>query len=232
MSCKNGKEVLYLVWKDPESRRNFTVGQLIREDGFRFQYIKEYQQAKQYGWGLLEAFPEDKVYESEQLFPVFSSRLPDPKRRDMQSILRKYGLTEYDGFALLQKNGGKLPIDTYEFIDPIFMEDEKIAREFFVMGIRHVTSCGGTDCQLLPKVSEGEELILVRQPDNQQDAYAVCVMTQANEHLGYVPRYYSQVVYQRMAAGETYTCRIQEINRSQSCSDCVKVLLTMPSTKK
>lgn len=111
----NKSDFLYLIWKDPKTRRNFTVGKLTREETFKFQYDEEYKEAEKCGWRKLEAFPEEKIYESEVLFPVFSSRLPDPKRRDIQKILEKYGLAQYDAYDLLKKNGGRLPIDTYEF---------------------------------------------------------------------------------------------------------------------
>lgn len=81
-------EFLYLVWKHPESGKSYTVGKLIRENG----------------------------YQSDKLFLLFSSRLPDPKRKDIKEILDKYGLDEYDGYELLKRSGGRLPIDTYELI--------------------------------------------------------------------------------------------------------------------
>ena len=42
-----------------------------------------------------------------------------PKRRDIKEILEKYEMTEYDPYELLKRNGGRLPIDNYEFICPI-----------------------------------------------------------------------------------------------------------------
>jgi curved DNA-binding protein CbpA len=116
---------LYLIWKDPRSRRKYIVGKLSRGDKYTFEYCEEYKLAKEVGWDLLVAFPEEKQYESQTLFAAFSSRLPDPKRRDIVDILKKYNLEEYDGYELLKKSTGRLPIDTYEFIDPIFSEDEK-----------------------------------------------------------------------------------------------------------
>ena len=35
-------------------------------------------------------YPEERVYESDVLFPVFASRLPDRKRRDIDKILEKW----------------------------------------------------------------------------------------------------------------------------------------------
>lgn len=108
-------DVLYLIWKDPDTSKSFVVGELSKGENYKFKYGKECSLAKKYGWQGIVAFPEDKVYESQTLFPVFSSRLPDPKRRDINTILRKYGLVSYNAYELLKRNGGKLPIDTYEF---------------------------------------------------------------------------------------------------------------------
>ena len=44
----------------------------------------------------------------------------------MDKILEKYGLAQYDGYELLRKNGGRLPIDTYEFICPESLDCEKV----------------------------------------------------------------------------------------------------------
>ena len=57
------------------------------------------------------------------LFPVFASRLPDRKREDIDKILQKYGLKEFDEYELLKKSGARLPIDNLEFIVP-HMEKE------------------------------------------------------------------------------------------------------------
>ena len=127
-------QFLFLIWKDPVSRRNYTIGKLTRnETGYTFQYDQEYMQAKKAGWNLLEAFPnETKVYQSDSLFSAFACRLPDPKRRDIEKILQKYGLDHFDGFELLKRTTGRLPIDTYEFIDSISPDETQILREFYI----------------------------------------------------------------------------------------------------
>lgn len=229
MLTKHKADFLYLIWKDPNTRRNFTVGKLVRGEKYQFEYCEEYVEAKKCGWRELGAFPEEKVYESVNLFPVFSSRLPDPKRRDIQKILEKYGLTSYDEYELLKRSGARLPIDTYEFIDPIFPEDENIQRDFFIMGIRHSTPCEGKNCTLLPSISVGDILVLTPEPENKNDPGAICVETQKNEKLGYIPRYYNRGILERLAKGLSYSCHISEINLSNKCSECVKVRLNIPS---
>lgn len=69
------------------------------------------------------------MYKCEELFPVFSSRLPDRKRKDIKKILEKYGLKEYDSYQLLKRSGARLPIDNLQFVDPILnFEDENVAK--------------------------------------------------------------------------------------------------------
>ena len=105
--------------------------------------------AEDHGWSKLEAFPEMKEYKSKVMFPAFASRLPDRKRRDMKRILRKYGLEEFDEFELLKKSGARLPIDTYEFINPIFPDDETVLRDFYVMAIPYSAESTVVNCDQL-----------------------------------------------------------------------------------
>lgn len=219
---------LFLIWKDPATRRNFIVGKLCKGKKFTFEYCNEYELAEKHGWSKLEAFPEVKTYENDSMFPVFASRLPDRKRTDIDKILAKYGLIEFDEFELLRKSEARLPIDTYSFIDPIFPEDETVCREFFIMGIRYNTLCEGKDCTLLPNVDVGDELIFDKEPNNKEDANAIRILTKENTILGYVPRYYNSAILERLNKGMTYSCKIVEIRRDQECSECVKVKLNIP----
>lgn len=130
MSIKEGRDYLLLVWKEPETKRKYIVGELSRNGQFEFSYGYEVHKAISAGFELLIAFPDiNTVYQNDHLFPVFASRLPDPKRKGIEAILEKYGLTEYDSYKLLKSSGAKLPIDKLEFIDPIFyFESGKEAR--------------------------------------------------------------------------------------------------------
>lgn len=227
MSETNG-DCLYLIWKDPRSRRNYIVGKLSRGDSYVFEYFGEYEEAKEVGWELLAAFPEEKRYESPSLFAAFASRLPDPKRKDIDSILRKYGLSSFDGYELLRRSTGRLPIDTYEFIDPILPEEQVMEREFYVVGIRHNAGCRGSDCDRLPLVDFGDDLLLRPEPDNEHDEFAIAVCTKQGEMLGYIPRYFSKSVLDRLERGMTYSCTVVRIDREHGCESCLKVRLVIP----
>jgi len=226
---KLNNNYLFLIWKDPNTRRNYTIGELYNTGNYRFKYNEEAEKAKEAGWTVPTAFPElNKTYESKTLFPVFSSRLPDRKRRDIKKILKKYGLSQFDEFELLKKSGARLPIDTYEFIDPIFPDEETVERDFYVMGIRHYAACAGNACELLPDVVVDDYLTLVKEPENLYDSFAVRVLTEQGAHLGYIPRYYSQAITKRLCNGMTYSCKVLEVSPDSNCSECIKVRLNMP----
>ncbi len=221
-------DFLYVIWKNPKSRKNYTVGKLTKSDGYLFEYSNEYKDAQQNGWELIKAFPEVKEYHSKELFPFFSSRLPDKKRRNIKEILKRYNLEEYDGYELLKKSGGRLPIDTYEFIDPIFLDDEVVKRDFYICGVRHTTGCKGENCTDRPQLHVDMELLLELEPDNEHDSNAVLVKTEQGEAIGYVPRYYSKSLATRLMRDMPYECKVIELCKEKDCQNCIKVKLEMP----
>jgi hypothetical protein len=111
------RDCLHLVWKSPTSGTQYVVGRLTRSEDYCFEYGGDCDKAKTDGWEKLVAFPESKIYHCNDLFPAFSRRLPDRKRRNIDQILKKYGLEKYDGYELLRRSGGRLPIDGYSFVE-------------------------------------------------------------------------------------------------------------------
>ena len=125
MSKKNEKDYLYLIWKAEKNGKRYIVGQLAKNGEYEFRYYeKEIREAIKEGFEPFFCFRElDKVYTDTVLFPVFASRLPDRKRKDIDKILQKYGLKEFDEYELLKKSGARLPIDNLEFIVPQMAEN-------------------------------------------------------------------------------------------------------------
>ena len=112
------RDILYLVWTDSNDNK-YKVAELYKEGGkFYFKYILEnVKKAESNGFKLLVSFPNiTATYENLELFPVFSTRLPDRRRPEIQKILDTYDMTEYDEFELLKRSTGKLPTDNYEFV--------------------------------------------------------------------------------------------------------------------
>lgn len=123
---KEKKDFLYLIWIDSKTKRRYVIGMLSKNIHYEFCYGFEVEKAQEKGFKLLISFDEiDKVYKSDILFPVFSSRLPDKKRREINKILTKYGMNKYNDYELLKKSGARLPIDNLEFMDHL-LEENKI----------------------------------------------------------------------------------------------------------
>lgn len=106
MSVKDGKDYLYLIWKCSSNRRQYIVGQLSKNGQYEFCYCEEFNEAVKEGFSPLISFEDtNRVYKSQELFPAFSSRLPDRKRKDINKILKRYGLEQYDSYELLKRGG-------------------------------------------------------------------------------------------------------------------------------
>lgn len=226
MSLQNGRDYLYLLWKDIKTRRRFIVGVLSKNGNFQFQYGAEVDEAIKAGFNLLIAFPDkDKIYEHNELFPTFSSRLPDKKRKGIETILAKYDLKEYDSYEYLKKSGAKLPIDSLEFVDPILNYDDT-RRQIYLAGTRHYLPCKGESAECSKQkdvVEKGESLVLECEPDNIYDENAVKVTKQNHVMLGYLPRYLAKDVSLLLQNNKNYECLVVETNYDSDCTQCIKV---------
>ena len=229
MSIKCGRDYIYLVWKDIKTRRQYIVGQLSKNGQYEFNYGFEVEEAIKQGFKLLISFEEiNKIYRSHILFPAFSSRLPDSKRKGIEKILSKYGLDEYDAYKLLKRSGAKLPIDNLEFIDPILDESEEtIRRIFYLAGPRHHIGCEGTECAKAENLEVEDKLQLVLEPENKFDSNAIKVLNADTVHIGYVPRFYSESITNLINKGYSYNCNIYEVQKDNNCNECVKIQLEM-----
>ena len=58
MSTKNGKDYLYLIWKHPETRKQYIVGILSKNGLFEFEYGKEIDEARKNGFQGIAAFED------------------------------------------------------------------------------------------------------------------------------------------------------------------------------
>lgn len=227
MSEKNGKDYVYLIWKDPKSRRQYKVGQLSKNGQYEFEYGFEVEEALRKGFKLLISLDcLEKKYSSDKLFSPFRSRVPDRRRKGINDILKKYELSQYNEYDLLKKSGGRLPIDTMEFIDPILDNGEDpIERNFYIAGVRHYIGCDGTCCNDSIDLKEGEKLYLELEPTNEYDQYAVKVNKEGNILIGYIPRYYSESVYGFISRGAKYSLEVTNVNKNEDCNECIRATL-------
>lgn len=226
MSIKDGKDYLYLIWKSNNSGRQYIIGQLTKNGQYEFQYCKEYEEAIKDGFKPLVSFENlEKIYTCNDLFPVFSSRLPDRKRKDMDKILNKYGLKKYDAYELLKMSGAKLPIDSLYFIDPILNFDNAFEKKFYLAGARHYLGCEGVDCKKAINVTRGDEVFLEREEDNAFDHNAIRVVNDKAGLLGYIPRYYAEAFGRLMQEQRVASCHVVNVDMNQSCDECIEIVI-------
>jgi hypothetical protein len=225
------ENIVWVYWKDPDSRQRFRIGQIEKNEMYTFRYETDLRDMVTKGFKPFFPFINvEEIYKSQELFSVFASRLPDPKRKDIGLILKKYGLNEYDSFELLKKSGGRSPIDTLEFIEPIDLSEHFIRREVYVAGVSHGDLCDGRKCNHICDLTELDYLDLAPEPTNHFDEYAVEICKDKVK-IGYVPVYYSQAIFTALLNDRDVSCRILELNisvnpaleESLNCQECIKV---------
>lgn len=232
MSIKDGKDYLYLIWKCASNRRQYIVGQLTKNGQYEFQYCEEIEEACKVGFTPLVSFERlDDVYKCEELFPVFASRLPDRKRKDINKILEKYGLKEYDSYQLLKRSGARLPIDNLQFIDPILDFEGEFEKTFYTAGTRHYLGCDGKQCTDAIRVTRGDEVFLEREKENLYDENAIRIVNEKRKLLGYVPRYYSQAFVKFIEEKRIKGCYVVNVEKENCCDECIGVLLKIGGMK-
>lgn len=229
MSRANDRDYLYLVWKYYKTRQRYIVGELSKNGKYEFRYrINDVNRAIENGFEPLIAFPNIReVYESYDIFPAFSSRLPDKRRKDVKEILAKYKLEKYDAFELLKKSGGKLPTDSLEFIDPIFLEETNIEREFYIAGIRYYDYCDKENKYAKFNLDINENLVLEKDSNNDHDKYAVKVKTKDDKVIGYIPMFFSKEISKAMKDNREIKCVVINKECNDICEECIKVSLTI-----
>lgn len=233
MSIKNGKDYLYLIWKCSTTRRQYIVGRLTKNGQYEFSYGEDISNAIKAGFEPLISFEDlNTVYTSPELFPVFLSRLPDRKRKDINQILAKYGLETYDSYQLLKRSGAKLPIDNLQFIDPILNFEDSFEKTFYIAGTRHYIGCEGIDCNSTNiHITRGDEIFLQHEKNNPFDDNAICVIDSQKHILGYIPRYYNKAFLKFMTENRIQSCHVTSVNKNNCCDECIEISITVSGTK-
>ena len=204
------EEKLWLIWKEPKSRKRYVIGLLTYIDKeYTFKYIDpEVNDANKNGFDSFPGF-EDKenIYKSNVLFANIQTRLPNKGNPEYLSILRLCDLPpDATDMEILKRTKGRLLTDNYEFV-PVF-DKENI--EFDVAGTRYSKDI--SKCKQF--LNENISLLLEHESNNKQDSNAIKVIYRNNKnyHIGYVPRYYSKFLLDFLNKGYDYTCVIQKVN--------------------
>lgn len=210
------REALLLVWKQPQTRQRYLIGRLWRDScQFHFRYDRSVPRsldaAIEAGFRPFEAFRAlDQEYVSAKLFPIFRRRaLPASRSRDIQKVFDQQELSaDQMAFELLRFAGGRLPTDTFEFLEAAERAEDIYRFRFPVAGWRYY---GGES--IADDLFVGDPVRLELDPANEWDPFAIRVIA-CNVHVGYVPAIYSWYLEDAVLRG-IYRTAIEEIGEPE-----------------
>lgn len=86
------------------------------ENEYIFKYNRDgVKKANEIGFKYIIGFKNiEEEYTSEKLFPIFTSRIPPKNRHDIEKILNRLELSEYDEIEILKRTNGKCYTDELE----------------------------------------------------------------------------------------------------------------------
>lgn len=184
---------LFVAWQQPTTREWIPVAKLERENHvFQFSYTRGASRAE--GFRPFGRMTElDTMYVSDTLFPFFSNRLLSKSRPEYRDYLEWMNSdpSNSDPLSMLAVTGGLRGTDAIElFPMPDRTASGKFEIEFFARGLRYFNqSC----VDAVARLQGGDRLRLVRDLQNEVDAFALFMRTEKPIHLvGYVPRFYAK----------------------------------------
>ena len=212
---------LFLAWQAPQeathSRAWFPIGLLdadTESPSYRFRYTQGALSAKEkVGFNPLLAFPDlHKVYESDELFPLFQNRVLSSKRSDFKEYISWLDLdtSSSDPISILSVSGGERMTDNLEVFPKIATDsDGNFHVRFFLHGLRYL---GKNAIDRSFSLKEDEELSIFIELNNPQTGLAVMLLTSDYQPIGWAPRYLNADLIKCAANTSMLKARIVKIN--------------------
>lgn len=210
-----------VAWQDRESRSWFPVGRLTANEArYQFVYTRGAEEAqRECHFQPLEPFRSlTDVYESDELFPLFSNRLLSRDRPDYDLFVEWLNVPRHgdDPIALLARSGGRRETDTFE-VFPCPEPDQAglYHTHFFSHGLRHVSH---DSINRIAQLQPGEPLRLFHDFQNRYDSGALGLRTDDSFHgdryfVGYCPRYLQEDFFEVLqSCPEPPTVAVERVN--------------------
>ena len=207
---------LWLIWQNVETRQRYHIGRLKFKDGlFTFNYeTKGYRrklaEVMDHGYLPHLAFPDIYgKYTSRTLFGPFSRRLPDPRRPDYKELMEGLGLTvNSTELDVLRATGGLLATDSYEFVEPILVENNHFSFDLFIAGWRYYDGES-----VIGDLKVDNPVIFALDLENPEDDKAVKIYSADNVVLGYIPAFYSEWIFEAIERDWFYHAKIDQVHQ-------------------
>jgi len=203
-------KALFVAWRPAASQAGWRPVGRLEHDGqlYRFYYTAGARKPGFRPFAQMEDL--DRIYESEELFPLFANRLLSKSRPEYEAYLRWGGfeVTESpDPIAILGVTEGRRQTDSIEvFPCPQMDSQGNYGTLFFLHGIPWLPD--STQDRIL-RMQPGDRLRLMLDLQNPHDRHAVAVRTEEDITLiGYLPRYLAQAVWRIATAIEEYQLKL------------------------
>lgn len=165
------------------------------------------------GFEPLLAFPEfQKVYESDELFPLFKNRVISPKRGDFEKYIQWLDLDrgQADPVTILSVSGGERVTDNLEVFPKVNADAQgNFHVRFFLHGLRHL---GEKAIDRAARLQTGEELRVMVELKNPATRLAVPLFTEDYQMIGWAPRYLVQDLIACVPHAPELSAKVARIN--------------------
>jgi hypothetical protein len=156
----------------------------------------------------------EAIYESEQLFPIFSNRLLSDSRPEYTKLINWLSLQtkDIDPFVILSLTGGVRKTDSIEIFPCPVPTDGNYELNFFSRGLSHQPEATQ---RRVDQLKHGETLYLMRDVQNKYDALALALRTDDPVTIvGYCPRYLASDLNELLAKNgpEGVTVTVDKVN--------------------
>jgi hypothetical protein len=206
---------LFVAWRGDDPQHGWgPVGRLEHDAGlYRFSYTRGARTVIDF-----RPFPEmndlERIYESNELFPLFANRLLSPSRQEYEAFLLWGGFdpdNPPDPIAILGVTEGIRQTDSIEvFPCPAPDSEGCYVNKFFLHGVRWIDSSG---LRRVGELAQNERLAIAPEPSNKSDPNAVAVFTENGTKIGYVPRYLARDVGHLLSTCPGFvTLSVQRLN--------------------
>jgi len=220
-------KTLFLAWQAAQrqsdggrpSRAWYPIGRLEAAPDrhtYRFTYTQGARRAQQEaGFAPLIAFPDiSRIYEDDELFPLFQNRLLNPRRSDYPASLARMALTpgDADPIEVLGLSEGMRQTDHLQVFPRLQIEhDGRFHSRFFLHGWRHTNPASQ---ERLQRLRADEPLRVAIEINNPVASTAVQLQSTDDQMvLGWAPRYLvDDLVRACSAMPAVVTAQVRKIN--------------------
>lgn len=181
---------LILSWKNSSTHMWVPVGRLkFQNNHYFFQYTKGAQNSEEFK--PFEKMDDlNKIYESEELFPLFKNRLLQKSRPEYSEYLDWLDIsnTEMHPMEELALTGGVRATDSLQLFPMPVEYNGYYEVKFFSHGIRYLAP---SYVERADKLENGDKLYIMKDIQNNHDRYALTLRTEdPPELVGYCPKNY------------------------------------------